>query len=78
LDKKLEAEEGCRDRTMGTFLEVVLAEEVVTVGMTSLVGDSDQPLGKESSQVKRFTGLQPLAAAGTLRLRSSSRSPRRL
>ena len=39
---------------MGIFLEVVLAEEVVTVGMTSLVGDSDQPLGKESSQVLIF------------------------
>jgi len=77
LDKKLEAEEGCRDRTMETFLEGVSEEEVATVGMTSQDGDSDQPLGKESSQVKRFIGLQPLVAAGILRLRSSSRSPRR-
>ena len=38
-------------RTMETFLEGVSEEEVATVGMTSQDGDSDQPLGKESSQV---------------------------
>jgi len=75
LDKKLEAEAGCRDRTMETFLVVVLAEEVVTVEMIFLDGVLDQLSDKESSQVKRFTGLQPLVAAGISRLRSLSRCP---
>lgn len=73
-DKKVE--EGRRDRTTETLLEVVLAEEVGTVVMIFLDEVSGQELVRESSQVKRFTGRRRLAEVGTLRRRSSSLWPR--